>query len=138
MSAKVCFKCGQRKPLGEFYRHAAMADGHLNKCKACTKADAAARAHSSEAVRAYDRARDKTPERRAAKAERTRRMRREHPEKNRARLKVHRAVASGRLKRQGCEVCGAPAQAHHEDYSKPLDVRWLCQQHHSRAHRRHA
>jgi hypothetical protein len=34
------------------------------------------------------------------------------------------------------EVCGDPdAHAHHEDYSKPLEVRWLCTQHHNEAHR---
>jgi ribosomal protein S27AE len=45
-------------------------------------------------------------------------------------------VRTGKLVPQPCEVCGAiNVHAHHDDYSKPLEVRWLCPEDHSHVHR---
>lgn len=53
-----------------------------------------------------------------------------------ARYEVKAAIRSGRMTRRPCERCGAAkAQAHHDDYSKPLAVRWLCRKHHNEVHR---
>ena len=53
-----------------------------------------------------------------------------------ARAKVTNSLKVGTLSRLPCEVCGVlKAQAHHDDYSKPLDVRWLCRDHHSAFHK---
>lgn len=41
----------------------------------------------------------------------------------------------GKLKPQPCEVCGSPAQKHHDDYGKRLQFRWLCVAHHVEFHR---
>lgn len=61
---------------------------------------------------------------------------RRNPIQKKANQAVNNAIRDGRLTRQPCEVCGAQkAQAHHEDYSKPLDVRWLCTKHHAEWHR---
>lgn len=59
-------------------------------------------------------------------------------EKNPHKRKAHHAVASavkiGELKKGVCAVgvdCNGRIEAHHDDYSKPLDVRWLCKRHHA-------
>jgi hypothetical protein len=38
---------------------------------------------------------------------------------------------------QLCEICGKKAEAHHDDYGKPLEVRWLCFKHHREWHKSH-
>lgn len=56
-------------------------------------------------------------------------------EKARSRKALNHAVAAGKILPQPCEKCAAPkAQGHHEDYSKPLDVRWWCAKCHSQHH----
>jgi hypothetical protein len=54
----------------------------------------------------------------------------------RARRAAQNAISTGKLHRQPCEICGevTPVDAHHEDYDKPLDVRWLCVRHHRQLH----
>lgn len=57
------------------------------------------------------------------------------PKKVRARHLVGLAVRDGSLVRQPCETCGAErTEAHHDDYDKPLSVRWLCLSHHRSLH----
>lgn len=55
--------------------------------------------------------------------------------RDKAHTAVFRAIRSGLLQPEPCEVCGADlAQAHHDDYSAPLIVRWLCITHHRQHH----
>lgn len=133
---KDCFKCGRHFPLSEYYRHPGMGDGRLGKCKECTKQDV----HQNYLLRvdqykAYERERNRKPERRVATVERQRRRRVTEAEKYKARQAVSNALRNGKLKRLPCEVCGnKDVEAHHEDYAKPLDVKWLCFLHHRQAH----
>lgn len=56
---------------------------------------------------------------------------------HRARRSSFAAIKDGTLIRKPCEVCGdEKVDGHHDDYSKPLDVRWLCRKHHILEHRR--
>lgn len=58
------------------------------------------------------------------------------PRRPAAHLAVHEALREGTLVRQPCEVCGDDkSQGHHDDYDKPLVVRWLCPKHHRAEHR---
>jgi ribosomal protein S27AE len=148
---KTCFKCGETKPTTEFYRHKMMADGFLGKCKTCTKRDAREhRAENIERYREYDRVRGRTEDRKKraaeyaktptgkaisnkAKAEWSAR----NKEKKAATVAVNNAVRDRRLFKQPCESCGEKkTQAHHDDYTKPLDVRWLCTKCHAIHHRK--
>ncbi len=58
-------------------------------------------------------------------------------DKRKAEWALGNAVRDGKITRQPCETCGDKAQAHHDDYTKPLDVRWLCPKHHAELHRRY-
>lgn len=129
MKDKRCFRCDTVKPLVEFYKHSEMADGHLNKCKDCTRKDTAARyvkISNDPGMLAKEQARQrgKTVGYRLGK-----------PEIVKAHQAVKVALLTGKLKKMPCEVCGAlRVDAHHEDYDKPLDVRWLCRRHHLDRH----
>jgi hypothetical protein len=58
----------------------------------------------------------------------------DYAQRRAARHAVNRAVARGELERGECELagleCSGPIEGHHDDYSRPLEVRWLCKRHH--------
>lgn len=67
--------------------------------------------------------------------ERTKRYRQNNKDKISARSAVMRAISRGELKRKPCEICGVTlTEAHHDDYSQPLNVRWFCKKHHQDRH----
>ena len=128
---KTCFKCNKTLPLEAFYKHKQMGDGHLNKCKECTKKDAFIhRENNLEKIRAYDRQRGNrqvysyTKEYRSA-----------NKDKYKAHKSINYAVKSGVIKKLPCFACGIEkSEAHHPDYSAPLDVVWLCTACHKQTH----
>ena len=129
---KACSKCLSVKALSEFYARPRMADGLTSECRDCRRSAARARRAASPGAGAeYDRARSRTPERRAARREHAAAHRRAHPERARAREELNRAVRAGAIVRLPCEVCGTPeSEAHHPSYAEPLTVKWLCPNHH--------
>jgi hypothetical protein len=135
---KKCFKCGKKKDISQFYTHKEMGDGHLGKCKTCTKKDVKDRYKDPEArkrIAEYERLRFKNPERKAKIKEYRKNRRNKHKGKHRANNQVTNAIRNGKLVRKPCEVCGSSkSQAHHPDYRKPLYVKWLCFRHHRELH----
>lgn len=134
-ATKLCRACREVKNLDEFYSHPAGAHGRDSICKVCQKARMKARRRTDPAVQEYDRNRDKTPERKARIRAVVIQWRKDNPDAYRAQTAVGNALRDGRLTKGPCEVCGsADVHGHHDDYSKPLVVRWLCPLHHQRHH----
>ena len=136
MVVKKCFKCKQTKPLCDFYRHAEMADGHLNKCKECAKTDVRLNYIKKwEHYQEYEKQRSQDPHRKECVLSYQKKRRDKYPEKYKAHCAVNNALRDGRLTKQPCVICGSDkSEAHHYDYSKPLDIFWLCRKHHLQLH----
>ncbi len=135
--SKRCFKCGQIKPLSEFYKHPKMADGHVNKCKECNKKDVNEnRGLKIEYYREYDRQRMDGRSNEAKKN-----WMKNNPIKKAAQLAVSSAIKKGLLiKPTVCENCGKTdcrIEGHHESYEKEfwLSVNWLCSVCHRARHK---
>lgn len=112
-ATKYCPGCRERKPLETFSRNRIRGDGLAYQCMLCER----------------DRKRNESS---SAKQARKKRQRERHTAKVRARGALSTAVRRGTIvKPDRCEGCGErfekrQLQGHHEDYSKPLDVQWLC------------
>lgn len=137
METKKCFKCAAIKPLTDFYKHPMMADGHVNKCKECNKKDVQKNYRSNiEYYKEYDKKRP----RRIGPIERGKKMRAfwelSRDIKRQATRIASNAIRDGRLIPGPCRVCGTTEriEAHHNDYTKPLEVDWLCVRHHMEIH----
>jgi hypothetical protein len=58
-----------------------------------------------------------------------------YKQRQKVRRKLRYAVQKGILIRLPCIKCGQKSEAHHPDYTKPLDVIWLCRLHHTELHK---
>ena len=114
-----------------------MADGHLNKCKECSKKDVRKhRLENLKKIREYDRQRGKLDHRIAQSIEVNRVWRAEDKIRVAAHNAVARALRAGTLQKLPCVRCQSKKSvAHHEDYDNKLDVMWLCQPCHKQRHK---
>lgn len=153
MREKVCRQCRVPKPIDGFYTHPSAGDGRMAICKECHKANVRRNYRDNiEHYHAYERGRAMLPHRvegreqyqrteagRTAITRARQRSDARYPERRAARIALGNAVRDGKVVKQPCEVCGNPkSHGHHDDYSKPLDVRWLCSTHHREHHRNEA
>jgi hypothetical protein len=149
---KVCRECNVDKPLSEFYKHEKMGDGYLNKCKSCVKSRVKKhRNENLEKAREYDKKRSMLPHRVQARKEyqetergkealrRARKnYRKKYPLAYAAHIVTRNAIRDGKLKpRKTCVSCkkNGEIHAHHDDYTRPLSVRWLCIKCHVKWHK---
>lgn len=151
MTGKLCKSCGIVKPTTAFYKHQSTADRLRSFCKPCCSLDsmkyhrANPERYKAASLRYNQRNREKVNEvtklwqrNNVEKVkETTRRYREKYPEKRRAQNAVNNAILAGKLTRKPCEICGSTNKihGHHEDYSRLLDVVWLCPVHHRARHR---
>jgi hypothetical protein len=117
-----------------------MGDGHLGKCKECTKRDVMFHREKNLArIREYDRDRYRQSPLRQQQMRRLldgRDMRRA-----RANQALSNAIRDRRVVRaEACWHCGSKdrIEGHHVSYDMPLDVVWLCRSCHCKIHRNHA
>lgn len=130
-----CRVCDEIKPCEDFYPRQVRKCGTVGECKDCTRARVKRRAQTNPMVQEYDRQRAKTPKRAALRAKIGKRWREENAVAYAAQTAVGNAIRDGRLKRDPCLFCGAgEVHAHHRDYTKPLEVIWLCPKCHHRLH----
>lgn len=144
---KACRICNEVKHEEDFYKHPKMIGGRDSKCKECTKAAVKAnRDKKIDYYKQYDawrfqndpRVRDRHAAYRntASGHASIRRSQAKWDDENKEAKYAHgvvaRAVRTGCLiKPSECPLCGefTPSRmmhAHHEDYSKPLDIEWMC------------
>lgn len=119
---KQCNRCLETKPIEQFSLNKPMKDGRLNQCNVC----------KCEYVKAHS----KTERGKSLKRATMKRWKENNRHKVFAHTCIRNGVAAGKIERMPCEVCGvAKSEAHHDDYGKPYDVRWLCKLHHNELHK---
>lgn len=148
---KNCKSCGLAKDLSDFRPDTRMVDGHYNQCRECQRIyNREYRARNQEAVRAASRDRankrywDSKETKPVLYADRKEVVKKsvkawaaKNHEKTTAHSRLNMAVKRGDILKQPCRDCGSARRVsgHHEDYSRALDVIWLCPKHHGERHR---
>lgn len=131
---KICGKCNIEKQPEEFHKRKASQDGLSACCKTCQKEYDSARLRDPKRMQArldYQKTKGKDAHNRA-----TKKWLANNTIKRSAHILVGNHIRAGKLIKCACEICGDEnTNAHHDDYAKPLEVRWLCDIHHAEWHK---
>ena len=155
MKMKYCSKCGETKSRSEFHKNRTTKDGLKSWCKECCRAyqqsDTGIAVNQRSGLKFRRNNLEKTQERSRISGKKYRldypdrvkatkkKYRDENKEKTKASSVINNGIASGKITRPDhCESCfkECKPEAHHEDYSKPFDVDWLCKKCHSKLRRK--
>ena|SRR3990167_9115190 len=145
---RVCRECKENKPITDFARNSMSTDGHIWICKPCYHKVYGERikiANRNYRIKLRPILQKKTAtsvrRRRKLNLEKYRKAGRERYKRDyhisKTATKVRWAIENGKLiKPRYCSCCGCERkiQAHHEDYSKPYNVIWLCSSCHGFLH----
>jgi hypothetical protein len=134
--SKYCHKCKQDKPVSDYWVSATSKTGLQSYCKQCQKTRQVEYQKTKKGKSVYlasVKKYRKTDKGRANHHRQANLYRARHPEKTSAKNIVKLALASGKISKSPCVKCGSTKniEGHHKDYSKPLDVTWLCTSHHN-------
>lgn len=122
---KTCGRCNKIKTFNEFNADKHAKSGYRSQCKECMTNERLMLASHYKEWR-------NDPKRK----EWYRKYKAERYEKDKD--KIYARNKSRILKRMPCETCAnIKAEAHHDDYAYPLDVRWLCSKCHRQWHKDH-
>jgi len=131
---KRCCKCKAEKPIGEYWANKSTIDKKDKYCISCRK-ESSSKNEKRKSVMDKRVSFRKTEIGRKMVAKINDKWRKNNPEKHSAHLAVRKAVKNGDIVKGLCEVCNSnEVEGHHDDYGKPLNVRWLCKEHHIEAH----
>ena len=132
---KVCTRCNKEKEDLEFQKRKASTDGFTSACKLCLKKYDDSRLKNPKRMK-MRRDYQKTQKGKSAHSKACKNWVEKNQIKRGAHVLVGNAIRKGELIAKPCEVCKSTVvHAHHDDYAKPLTVRWLCDFHHNEWHR---
>lgn len=136
---KHCRTCGTDKEKSEFHIRKASTDGLSPKCKSCAKKYDDARANLPHRVMARESYR-KTENYRLSHGSAANKWDAINTRKKAASKAIGNAVRDKKIEKpSNCSCCGKETNlhGHHDDYAKPLEVRWLCSACHRAWHKKH-